>query len=288
MLIKPVHSLLLCLCLTACANTPEAPTTATQQLATTLAREGVSAIVGACVTHNAIGEVTLDLEQSEAALRALQARLGAIAEQNAVTLKSVLAPLVCADLGADQRYRMAIQRGIPTFGGEMLLINRQRMDAASLDELELVRHFQEQSWMAVAVNRGRVDAGSPRPISISPAYTRQLRQWLQSEKVLLVQGLAASYSGGERAVNALFSGFKSAGIPRDDEGQVQFPKDGMAYQVALVDLQRNQVLWAKTSAFTAADVHSPEPYRSAWSQELLLPLFSADRSARTNDATAPF
>lgn len=280
--------LLACVILTACASRPDTPTSTELQFGRDLSAAGFSAVIGGCVVFDSVGKERLLLEESEAAIQGLKARLYALANENKLGLKRIWSPLVCSNLSASRRNELAILRGIPTSGRRFLIPNRDSDSTTDIEALTLLELFLEKSWAAVDSYRGSIALGSAVPVSISPAHTQQLSTKLEARFVVVLRGLGAALSEGERVKSTILSGLSPLTINDGANWHEGLPGEGLFYQVALIDLRKNQILWAKTADFTEADVQSPLSYRGSWSQDLLVPLFSKARDERIAAPDTPF
>lgn len=275
------------LALCACATPNQKPTSSTEQLSDILLKNGFSAIVGGCVIHQEVGSQTLLLEQSEALIRALRERLAVSAKQAGLSVNRTLSPLVCSDLSASDRYKLAILRGIPTEGRENLITNTQDQNQLNGADLELLNLVLTRTWDSVDVNRGNIPAGKTFPINMSPAYSRAASQIMKAEKLLIIRGLGAGFSSGKRIKGALLNSLSPVTITDGNAWAQAFPGEGLLFQAVLVDLAQNRVLWAKTSPFFALDVNTLTNQQDAWTQNLLTPLFPADSQVHVHAPASP-
>lgn len=233
-----------------------------------LVSETVAVVSDGCVLRDQIGEDYFVRDPSQAVADSVGNAAVAYLKSRGMRVSILVTPFACAvkvpvnsvlDLVADKADATPARIRLPI----------PLIDAVKTDP-KLAEAYQQLIAKTVsAIVTAEDKTGKPeRTLQLSDAHIALLRNALGVRKVWVLRGGGVQVSSGKSVVSAVATSGEALGLAA--------PSNGYGYDIALMDLQLQKVLWKKRLAVPGGDPSTEVVYDSEWARTLFSPLLPAD------------
>lgn len=226
-------------------------------------------VVDACVFRNALGEDEDYILKQDSAIASNSAAssVAAVLKSSGINLHKVIKPTLCAALSDVENLKTADYLDGPVESITAPIIS----EGSEGLPLEALKNLYEK---AMEPRKGVNASGKGYPISLvmSAADTKQLKQYLEADKVWLLQVQGVDVSTGVTMTQGVLTGLLTALLTGGAAVSTNMSVDGVSYSIAAVDFESGSLQWLKTVSGVASNPALPSTYGSEWAQSVLEPL----------------
>lgn len=254
-----------------CATTKVSLEQRTQLDHTAQSMRGVESmlLVDGCVTRDAFGDAG-DFIVKDSSIRAADNAMSSLAdvlkaEGNRIVKAS--RPMICSALKTAANVQIA--DGLEAQPVEVTKVPIAVDDFIEEEKLPIVRSAMEQ------IADGISSKEFPVKLSLAEWELDELRNYGGVDKMWLARVNGTDVTGAASMAKGIFIGLLTALLTGGAAASTVVDSDGIAYEVALVDLNSGELLWGKRTVPVAADPHSADTFGAEWARSAVAPLYGA-------------
>lgn len=228
-------------------------------------------LVDACVFREALGSEG-DFIVKDSSIRAADAVVASLAAElktRGNRISKTSRPFICGGLTDAQSVQIVDNLdGIPSPVSDLPI---QVDNHFSADSLSVVKDLMDR------IAEKASGSTFPMDMRLLPSDLATIREAAGVDKLWVVRVNGTDVTGAVAMTQGILTGLLTALLTGGAAAAVSTSADGMAYSVGVIDLEKGQALWAKSTSAVAADPHNTDTFDAAWAESAVLPLYQSTK-----------